>query len=247
MNNQTNDAYNLPLLHTSDDYSSPSLHTDNAYDSFTDTYLSDIMASEDILDDFDNEVDFKDEDEEAEPEPRYSLTMNQKNDNQIRISNIIETHNYEMAQNITMVEAKYRIDENLACQENCCSICSQERPNSCICNSDVSNNRMDYINKEGFSNVVNYSHNENKSRHCGICGQIGHNAHTCNLDSSSNRINYLGLEGHNCENEIRSPLPLPIANKNGGDLNLISLVNKDLANNKSHCCGTCGQVGHNAC
>ncbi|CAG8835544.1 23512_t:CDS:1, partial [Gigaspora margarita] len=87
----TNDAYNLPLLHTSDNYSSPSLHTDDAYDSFMDTYLSNIIASGNILDDFgeqqisenafddfnkDNEVDFEDEDEEAEPEPRYSLTIN---------------------------------------------------------------------------------------------------------------------------------------------------------------------------
>ncbi|KAF0542324.1 hypothetical protein F8M41_004684 [Gigaspora margarita] len=96
---------------------------------------------------------------------------------------------------------------------------------------------MDYVNNKGFSDVVNYSCNENKPRHCGVCSQIGHNTHTYNLDSSSNRINYLGLEGQNYENEIRSPLPLPIANKN---------IDKDLANNKSHRCGTCEQVGHNA-
>ncbi|CAG8642328.1 16535_t:CDS:2 [Cetraspora pellucida] len=139
------------------------------------------------------------------------------------------------------------INKNLARQENCCSICGQARPNSCTCNSDVSNNQMDDVNKEGFNDVVNCSHHENKSRHCGICGQIGHNAHTCNLDSSSKQINNLVLEGHNHKNEIRSLLLLPIASKNGGeDLNLMSSVNKDLANNKSHHCGTCRQVGHNA-
>ncbi|CAG8737734.1 38376_t:CDS:2 [Gigaspora margarita] len=78
MNNQTNDAYNIPLLHTSDDYSSPSLHTDDAYDRYLDNF-GEQQISENAFDDFnrDNEVDFEDEDEEAEPEPRYSLTVNQ--------------------------------------------------------------------------------------------------------------------------------------------------------------------------
>ncbi|CAG8513482.1 6653_t:CDS:10 [Cetraspora pellucida] len=143
-------------------------------------------------------------------------------------------------------EARIGINENLTRQENCCSICDQARPNSCTCNSDVSNNQMNDVNKEGFNDVVNHSRHENKSRHCGVCGQIGHNARTCNLDSSSKQINNLVLEGHNRENEIRSPLSLPITSKNGEDLNLMSSVDKDLANNKSRRCGTCGQVGHNA-
>ncbi|CAG8506805.1 8847_t:CDS:10, partial [Cetraspora pellucida] len=95
------------------------------------------------------------------------------------------------------------INENLAHQENCCSIYSQARPNSCTCNSDVSNNQMNDMNKEGFNNV-------------------GHNARTCNLDSSSKQINNLVLEGHNYENKIRLLLLLPIASKNSGDLNLMS-------------------------
>ncbi|CAG8618495.1 1914_t:CDS:2, partial [Dentiscutata heterogama] len=109
-------------------------------------------------------------------------------------------------------------------------------------------NPVDNVNKEGFNDVVNHSHHENRFRHCGVCGQIGYNARTCNLDSSSKQINNLILESHNRENESRLPLPLPlpIANKNDGDLNLISSVDKDLANNKSCRCGICRQIGHNA-
>ncbi|CAG8538409.1 4203_t:CDS:10, partial [Scutellospora calospora] len=143
-------------------------------------------------------------------------------------------------------EIRIGINENLARQENCCSICDQTRPNSCTCNLDVSNNQMDDVNKEGFNNMVNHSYHKNKSRHCGVCGQIGYNARTCNLDSSSKQINNLFLEGYNHKNEIKSLLSLSIASKNGGDLNLMSSVDKDLANNKSRYCGTCEQVGHNA-
>ncbi|KAF0484112.1 hypothetical protein F8M41_023095 [Gigaspora margarita] len=104
----TNDASNSPLLYTNDASNSHLLQTNNSYNSpllrISNGFTDNIMTSEDILDDFneqpvlqnaladfenerlnledtfedsnkENELDFEEETEDAEP--KYSLTVNQ--------------------------------------------------------------------------------------------------------------------------------------------------------------------------
>src|SRR5260363_252955 len=103
-----NDGFNSPLLYTNDASNSPLLYTNNAYNSpllrTSNGFTDNIMTSEDILDNFneqpvlqnaladfenerlnledtfedsnkENELDFEEETEDAEP--KYSLTVNQ--------------------------------------------------------------------------------------------------------------------------------------------------------------------------